>query len=145
MVISEGVCTFLLSAFYTVRDADFGVQNFALWPIDERNHLGLCSHSPLSESRGAVMDVLSDQEVEELLAARKANQARRSKKYCDSDESTSKILYTWRLRTQLEGGEDMINGESSPMGNLVVLHHGMRQRFASRKMFCASIISTSLN
>ena len=50
------------------------------------------------------MDVLSDQEVEELLAARKANQARRSQKYCDSDESTSKILYTCRLRTQLEGG-----------------------------------------
>jgi len=85
----EGVFSFLLSAFYTVRDADFGVQNFALWPTDQRNHLGLCTHSPFAESRGGLTNELHDEQIEECLASRKANKARNNKKYTQSDKGNA--------------------------------------------------------
>ena len=91
MMIMEGTCTFLLSALYTVRDADFGVKNFDLWPFDERNHLGLGSHSPLRELRGDTMAVLSPEQVEELLADRKARKATNSKKFRQSEKGKAAI------------------------------------------------------
>jgi len=92
VILLEGVCTFLLSALYTVRDADFGVPNIALWPSVQRNHIGLGTHSPLSESRGCLMNVLSDGQVKEILATKKASQARGHKKYRESEHgmATSK-------------------------------------------------------
>jgi hypothetical protein len=79
VIILEGVCAFLLSAFYAVRDADFGVPNFALWSTDQRNHLGLCTHSPLAWSREDLMNELNDEQVEEFLVSRRTNKARENK------------------------------------------------------------------
>jgi len=86
LLVLEGLMTYMLSAFYTTQNADYGVEGLALWPLHRRSHFGLCSHSPLSEGVTDILHELDDETVKAALDQQKATRNRNSKNFFQSDK-----------------------------------------------------------
>src|SRR6266480_1388603 len=130
----EGLFAFSFKAMYTTRDANFGIQGFALWDHDELQHRGLCSHSPLHEARTDVLTATLDPAIaEELFAARKERE--REKARHRYENMSEEAIEERRAKRRFENmSEEAIEERKASMRNENMSEEAIEQRRAKRRV-----------